>query len=83
MHTGPVLAGIIGTHKFIYDIWGDTVNTASRLESQGAIDRINVSAEIHRRLQDRFLIEPCEVINLRGKGPTQAYFLRGRRATGR
>jgi class 3 adenylate cyclase/CheY-like chemotaxis protein len=80
MHTGPVVAGIIGTHKFIYDIWGDTVNTASRLESHGAADRISVSAETYRRLQEVYAFEPCGVVMLKGKGPTETYFLQGKRA---
>jgi adenylate cyclase len=80
MHTGPVIAGIIGTHKFIYDIWGDTVNTASRMESHGVADVINASAEVRRRLQDDFDFEPGGMIDLKGKGPAEVHFLRGRRA---
>jgi class 3 adenylate cyclase len=79
LHTGPVVAGIIGTHKFIYDVWGDTVNTASRMESHGTANEINVSAASYLRLRDRFILEPLGFINLAGKGPMEAYFLRGRR----
>ena len=79
IHTGPVVAGIIGTHKFIYDIWGDTVNTASRMESHGAPDEILVSAETHGRLQGRFAFSPRGLLDLRGKGPIEAFVLRGRR----
>jgi adenylate cyclase len=79
LHTGPVVAGIIGTHKFIYDVWGDTVNTASRMESHGSANEINVSAASYLRLRDRFILEPLGLINLAGKGPMEAYFLRGRR----
>jgi class 3 adenylate cyclase len=79
LHTGPVVAGIIGTHKFIYDVWGDTVNTASRMESHGTANEINVSAASYLRLRDRFILEPLGLINLAGKGPMEAYFLRGRR----
>src|SRR5205807_10245010 len=57
MHAGPGIAGIIGTQKFIYDIWGDTVNVASRMESHGMANMVNVSAEIYRRLQDDFIFE--------------------------
>ncbi|HZT20209.1 MAG TPA: adenylate/guanylate cyclase domain-containing protein [Dongiaceae bacterium] len=79
MHTGPVVAGIIGTHKFIYDIWGDTVNMASRLESHGVAGAISASAELHDRLRGEFLFEPAGRIDLKDKGPTEVYFLRGRR----
>ena len=79
VHVGPVVAGIIGTHKFIYDIWGDTVNTASRLEANGVADVVNVSGEVYRRLQDEFAFEPGGMVNLKGKGPTDVYFLRQRR----
>jgi adenylate cyclase len=79
LHTGPVVAGIIGTHKFSYDVWGDTVNTASRMESHGAANEVNVSEASYLRLRDRFAFEPRGRIHLTGKGPVEAYFLRGRR----
>ena len=79
LHAGPVIAGIIGTHKFIYDIWGDTVNMASRLESHGAVGTLNVSAGIRQRLGNTYLIEPGGRVDLKGKGPTDVYHLRGRR----
>jgi adenylate cyclase len=79
IHTGPVVAGVIGTHKFIYDIWGETVNTASRLESHGVAGRIAVSAETYRRLHGSHKFEPRGVINLRGSGSVESYFLQGRR----
>ena len=79
MHSGPVVAGIIGTRKFIYDTWGDTVNMASRMESQGKVGEVNVSAHCYRRLRDRFVFEPRGIIELRGRGPMEAYLLRGRR----
>jgi len=79
LHAGPVVAGIIGTHKFIYDIWGDTVNMASRLESHGAVGTLNVSAGIRQRLDKAFLIEPGSTVDLKGKGPTDIFHLRGRR----
>jgi adenylate cyclase len=79
IHVGPVVAGIIGTHKFIYDIWGDTVNTASRLESNGAAGAVNVSCEVYRRLQGEFDFESRGMVDLKGKGPTDVYFLRHRR----
>ena len=79
LHAGPVIAGIIGTHKFIYDIWGDTVNMASRLESHGAVGTLNVSAGIRQRLGNAYLFEPGGRVDLKGKGPTDIYHLRGRR----
>ena len=71
---------IIGTHKFIFDVWGDTVNTASRMESHGTNNEINVSLATYLRLRDKFTFQPCGIIDLTGKGPMEAYFLRGRRA---
>jgi adenylate cyclase len=79
MHTGPVVSGIIGTHKFIFDVWGDTVNTASRMESHGTNNEINVSLATYLRLRDKFTFQPCGIIDLTGKGPMEAYFLRERR----
>jgi class 3 adenylate cyclase len=79
IHSGPVVSGIIGTHKFIFDVWGDTVNTASRMESHGTPNEINVSAATYLRLREKFLFEACGIIDLTGKGPMEAYFLRGRR----
>ena len=79
LHAGPVVAGIIGTHKFIYDIWGDTVNTASRMESNGVAGVVNVSGEVYRRLLGDFTLEPGGAVDLKGKGRTEVYFLRQRR----
>jgi class 3 adenylate cyclase len=79
IHSGPVVSGIIGTHKFIFDVWGDTVNTASRMESHGTPNEINVSAATYLRLREKFLFEACGIIDLTGKGPMEAYFLHGRR----
>ncbi len=79
MHTGSVVSGIIGTHKFIFDVWGDTVNTASRMESHGTNNEINVSVATYLRLREKFIFQPCGIIDLTGKGPMEAYFLRGRR----
>jgi adenylate cyclase len=79
LHTGPVLAGVIGTHKFIYDIWGDTVNIASRMESHGLANEIQVSAESYRWLKDEFLLERRGTVELKGRGQMETYFLRGAR----
>jgi class 3 adenylate cyclase len=78
MHTGPVVAGIIGRHKFIYDVWGDTVNLASRLEAQGVPGRIQVSAATREALAHRYAFEPRGPVQVRGKGQVPAYLLLGR-----
>jgi class 3 adenylate cyclase len=75
----PVTAGVIGQAKFAFDVWGDTVNTASRLESQGTPNEINVSEATNSRLSDKFTFEACGTLDLKGKGPIAAYFLKGRR----
>jgi len=75
LHVGSVIAGVIGRHKFIYDVWGETVNTASRLESHGAPDRVHVSQLVFERLADRFAFEPRGVIELKGREPMETYFL--------
>ena len=78
IHVGPVVAGVIGTHKFIYDVWGDTVNTASRMESFGAPGRIHVSAETYGVLCHDFEFEPRGPLEIKGKGAMETYFLVGR-----
>ena len=75
LHVGSVIAGVIGVRKFIYDVWGDTVNTASRLESHGAPGRTHVSETVFERLQGRFAFEARGTIELKGRGPMNTYFL--------
>jgi adenylate cyclase len=79
MHTGPVVAGVIGRHKFIYDVWGDTVNVASRLETCSLPGRIQVSDEVRGALEHCYEFEPRGVIHLRGKGRMTTAFLTARK----
>jgi adenylate cyclase len=75
IHTGPITAGVIGTHKFVYDVWGDTVNTASRMESHSLPGRIQISAATRAALGDRFKLRRRGVIEIKGKGTMETYFL--------
>ncbi|MCW5866142.1 MAG: adenylate/guanylate cyclase domain-containing protein [Candidatus Eremiobacteraeota bacterium] len=75
LHVGSVIAGVIGKRKFIYDVWGETVNTASRLESHGAPDRVHVSHSVQERLQNRFHFEARGSIELKGRDPMETFFL--------
>jgi len=75
---GPVVAGVVGRRKFAYDVWGDTVNLASRLESTGQAGRILVSAELSKRAAGRYLFGPVELLELKGKGTQPVCFVTGR-----
>lgn len=78
MHSGPVVAGVVGAKKFIYDVWGHTVNTASRMESLGMPGRIQVTHAVYMRLRDRYRFEARGMIDVKGLGPMPTYFLLGR-----
>ena len=81
INTGPVVAGVIGTKKFIYDLWGDTVNVASRMEAQGLPGYIQVTAAIYELLKDRYLFEERGAIPVKGKGDMIAYWLKGKKVS--
>lgn len=79
INSGPVIAGVIGKLRFLYDLWGDSVNTASRMESHGIPDEIHVTEETRRLLMDSYVFEERGEIDVKGKGMMRTYFLRGRK----
>lgn len=76
--TGPVVAGVIGRAKFSYDLWGDTVNTASRMESHATPGTIQVTQRAHDALRERYQLNPRGTIDVKGKGSMTMYLLLGR-----
>jgi class 3 adenylate cyclase len=80
INSGPVVAGIIGRHKFSYDLWGDVVNTASRMEAHGVPGTIQVTASTYGLIRNKFVCEPRGLISVKGKGEMEAYFLVSRRS---
>ncbi|MBD2106567.1 hypothetical protein H6F49_06325 [Nodosilinea sp. FACHB-13] len=81
INTGTVVAGVIGTKKFIYDLWGDTVNVASRMESTGLAGGIQVTAATYNWLKDRYDFEVRGTVQVKGKGAMETYWLRGKQST--
>ncbi len=81
LNAGPVVAGVIGDTRFIYDLWGDAVNVASRMESHGIPGEIQVTQEIKNSLGDAFVYEPRGTIEVKGKGPMELFLVKGVKQT--
>ncbi|OUD16330.1 adenylate/guanylate cyclase domain-containing response regulator [Thioflexithrix psekupsensis] len=77
IHTGPVVAGVIGKNKFNYDLWGDAVNIASRMESHGIPGQIQISESTYQRVKNHFILEKRGIIEVKGKGEMVTYLLLG------
>jgi adenylate cyclase len=80
INSGPVVAGVIGRKRFLYDLWGDAVNTASRMESHGSAGRVQITRATKELLADEFVCEPRGTIPIKGKGEIEVWYLVGRRA---
>jgi adenylate cyclase len=79
--SGPVVAGVVGTRKFFYDVWGDAVNVAARMETTGAAGKIQVSQDSYERLRHDFELEPRGEMDIKGKGKMATWFLLHRKSS--
>ena len=79
INSGPVVAGVIGMHKFTYDLWGNTVNIASRMESTGAVGKIHISPSTAERLDNKFVLQERGAITIKGIGHLETFFVQGQR----
>jgi adenylate cyclase len=75
LNSGPVVVGVVGTRKFFYDVWGDAVNVAARMEMTGSAGKIQVSQDIYERLREEFVLEFRGEIEVKGKGRMPTWFL--------
>ena len=78
IHTGKAVAGVIGNKKFSYDLWGDSVNIASRFEASGHPEKIHITEDVKNTLGEDFLFEDCGEVMIKGKGMMRSYFLLGK-----
>lgn len=79
INSGPVVAGVIGRKRFLYDLWGDAVNTAGRMQTEGTPGRIQITRATYELLKDEFVCEPRGTVGVKGKGPMETWYLVGRR----